>query len=75
MFDYGIAERDVEGPIAELLQTGGIAHDRMDICVFLGFSREVQGINLHVGAFRPAAMLPELIFAANVQDAQRPGKK
>jgi len=69
MFDYGIAECNIEASILESPKISGVANDRFDVGEELGLDPQIESNNPDVSSIPPTPIFPKLICAPNVEDA------
>jgi hypothetical protein len=72
MFDNGVAEYDIERAVRELAEVGGVALASLDVLMHRWLGIQIGQHDVNVGAAGPAALLPELIRPADIEDSDGP---
>ena len=73
MFDYGIAECNIEASILESPKISGVANDRFDVGEEFWLRLEIESNDLDVNSVHPSLDFPKLACASNVKDTNRFG--
>ena len=74
MFDYGIAEGDVEAGIFELPKIRGVTNNGFDVGKALWLCLQIESNDLDVISIHPTPVFPKQICAPDIEDTQGPGQ-